>query len=232
MKCIIVDDDLIALKLIKQLISKVPEIELVNEFTSAQDALDFINDKNKIDLIFLDIEMPQMSGLEFIRAQNHKAQIVLVSGHSGYAAEAFDYNVTDFLTKPLQFERFLKAVQKVKEIQENLRTSNRVNRTGDLYLKQGSRLVHINERDILYVEALADYVTVHCDSGDKFTILSTMKAIEHKLSSEDFVRIHRSYIIRLEKIKAIEDDTVSVGPIILPISRSHKPVLFDKLHLL
>lgn len=232
MKCIIVDDDLIALKLIKQLISKVPEIELVNEFTSAQDALDFINDKNKIDLIFLDIEMPQMSGLEFIRAQNHKAQIVLVSGHSGYAAEAFDYNVTDFLTKPLQFERFLKAVQKVKEIQENLRTSNRVNRTGDLYLKQGSRLVHINERDILYVEALADYVTVHCDSGEKFTILSTMKSIEHKLSSEDFVRIHRSYIIRLEKIKAIEDDTVSVGPIILPISRSQKPVLFDKLHLL
>ena len=232
MKCIIVDDDLIALKLIKQLISKVPEIELVNEFTSAQEALDFINDKNKIDLIFLDIEMPQMSGLEFIRAQNHKAQIVLVSGHSGYAAEAFDYNVTDFLTKPLQFERFLKAVQKVKEIQENLRTSNRVNRTGDLYLKQGSRLVHINERDILYVEALADYVTVHCDSGEKFTILSTMKSIEHKLSSEDFVRIHRSYIIRLEKIKAIEDDTVSVGPIILPISRSQKPVLFDKLHLL
>lgn len=232
MKCIIVDDDLIALKLIKQLISKVPEIELVNEFTSAQDALDFINDKNKIDLIFLDIEMPQMSGLEFIRAQNHKAQIVLVSGHSGYAAEAFDYNVTDFLTKPLQFERFLKAVEKVKEIQENLRTSNRVNRTGDLYLKQGSRLVHINERDILYVEALADYVTVHCDSGDKFTILSTMKSIEHKLSSEDFVRIHRSYIIRLEKIKAIEDDTVSIGPIILPISRSQKPVLFDKLHLL
>ncbi len=232
MKCIIVDDDLIALKLIKQLISKVPEIELVNEFTSAQDALDFINDKNKIDLIFLDIEMPQMSGLEFIRAQNHKAQIVLVSGHSGYAAEAFDYNVTDFLTKPLQFERFLKAVQKVKEIQENLRTSNRVNRTGDLYLKQGSRLVHINERDILYVEALADYVTVHCDSGEKFTILSTMKSIEHKLSSEDFVRIHRSYIIRLEKIKAIEDDTVSIGPITLPISRSQKPVLFDKLHLL
>ena len=232
MKCIIVDDDLIALKLIKQLISKVPEIELVNEFTSAQDALDFINDKNKIDLIFLDIEMPQMSGLEFIRAQNHKAQIVLVSGHSGYAAEAFDYNVTDFLTKPLQFERFLKAVEKVKEIQENLRTSNRVNRTGDLYLKQGSRLVHINERDILYVEALADYVTVHCDSGEKFTILSTMKSIEHKLSSEDFVRIHRSYIIRLEKIKAIEDDTVSIGPIILPISRSQKPVLFDKLHLL
>ena len=232
MKCIIVDDDLIALKLIKQLISKVPEIELINEFTSAQEALDFINNKNKIDLIFLDIEMPQMSGLEFIRAQNHKAQIVLVSGHSGYAAEAFDYNVTDFLTKPLQFERFLKAVQKVKEIQENLRTSNRVNRTGDLYLKQGSRLVHINERDILYVEALADYVTVHCDSGEKFTILSTMKSIEHKLSSEDFVRIHRSYIIRLEKIKAIEDDTVSVGPIILPISRSQKPVLFDKLHLL
>jgi len=232
MKCIIVDDDLIALKLIKQLISKVPEIELVNEFTSAQDALDFINDKNKIDLIFLDIEMPEMSGLEFIRAQNHKAQIVLVSGHSGYAAEAFDYNVTDFLTKPLQFERFLKAVQKVKEIQENLRTSNRVNRTGDLYLKQGSRLVHINERDILYVEALADYVTVHCDSGEKFTILSTMKSIEHKLSSEDFVRIHRSYIIRLEKIKAIEDDTVSIGPIILPISRSQKPVLLDKLHLL
>jgi DNA-binding LytR/AlgR family response regulator len=232
MKCIIVDDDLIALKLIKQLISKVPEIELVNEFTSAQDALDFINGKNKIDLIFLDIEMPQMSGLEFIRAQNHKAQIVLVSGHSGYAAEAFDYNVTDFLTKPLQFERFLKAVQKVKEIQENFRTSNRVNRTGDLYLKQGSRLVHINERDILYVEALADYVTVHCDSGEKFTILSTMKSIEHKLSSEDFIRIHRSYIIRLEKIKAIEDDTVSIGPITLPISRSQKPVLFDKLHLL
>ena len=107
-----------------------------------------------------------------------------------------------------------------------------MNRTGDLYLKQGSRLVHINERDILYVEALADYVTVHCDSGEKFTILSTMKSIEHKLSSEDFVRIHRSYIIRLEKIKAIEDDTVSVGPIILPISRSQKPVLFDKLHLL
>jgi DNA-binding LytR/AlgR family response regulator len=232
MKCIIVDDDPIALRLLKQLISKTNDLDLIGEFLSAEEALSFIDAKNQIDLIFLDIEMPGMTGIDFIRTQKYNSQVILVSGHTGYAAEAFEYNVTDFLTKPLNFERFLKSVEKALQISENIKTSNKINKTGDLYLKQGSRLIHINERDILYIEALADYVTVNCSNGEKYTILSTMKSIENKLTNDDFARIHRSFIIRLEKIKEIEDDSVSIGNQVLPISRSQKPILFEKLHLL
>lgn len=231
MNCIIVDDDPIALRFVKQLVTKSDALTLIGECSNAEDALILI-EKNTIDLIFLDIEMPGMSGIEMMKTSIISAQIILISSHNEYAAEAFEYNVTDFLTKPIEVNRFLKSVNKAIEINENLRTSNRINKTGDLYLKQGSRLVHINEKDILYVEALADYVTIHCENKDKFTILSTMKAIEFKLTSDDFVRIHRSFIIRLEKIKVIEDDSVSIGTQVLPISRTQKPVLFQKLHLL
>ncbi len=231
MNCIIVDDDPIALRFVKQLVTKSDALTLIGECSNAEDALILI-EKNTIDLIFLDIEMPGMSGIEMMKTSIISAQIILISSHNEYAAEAFEYNVTDFLTKPIEVNRFLKSVNKAIEINENLRTSNRINKTGDLYLKQGSRLVHINEKDILYVEALADYVTIHCENKDKFTILSTMKAIEFKLTSDDFVRIHRSFIIRLEKIKVIEDDSISIGTQVLPISRTQKPVLFQKLHLL
>jgi DNA-binding LytR/AlgR family response regulator len=231
MNCIIVDDDPIALRFIKQLVLKSDSLQLVGECSNAEDALTLI-ENNTVDLVFLDIEMPSMSGIEMIKNSTFSAQIILVSSHNEYAAEAFEYNVTDFLTKPIEINRFLKSVDKAIEINDNLRSSNRVNKTGDLYVKQGSRLVHINERDILYIEALADYVAIHCENKEKYTILSTMKSIEFKLSSEDFFRIHRSYIIRLEKIKVIEDDTISIGNQILPISRTQKPILFQKLHLL
>jgi DNA-binding LytR/AlgR family response regulator len=232
MNCIIVDDDPLYRKAIEKLIKKSDILNLIGICTNADEAIKFVEKNKNLDLIFLDVEMPEMSGIEFVKTFNIAPQIIIVSSNKDYAAEAFEYNVTDFLTKPVEYNRFLKSVLRAKEVNESLRGSHRVNTKGDLYIKKDSRLIHINERDIIYIEALADYVTIHCTNNEKHTILSTMKAIEFKLNSEDFARIHRSYIIHLEKIKEIEDETLSIGDKVLPISRSQKPILFQKLHLL
>lgn len=232
MKCIIVDDDPFSVLAIKQLVKKSNDLTLIGECSSAEAAVKFVENNKDLDLIFLDIQMPEMDGIEFLKTFNIAPQIVIISSHKEYAAETFEFNVTDFLVKPVEVKRFTKSVAKAKDVKESIRISNRKNITGDLYIKKDSRLVHINERDIIYVEALADYVTIHCINKEKHTILSTMKSVEFKLSSDDFVRIHRSYIIRLDRIREIEDETVLIGDKILPISRSQKPILFQKLFLL
>jgi DNA-binding LytR/AlgR family response regulator len=231
LNCIIVDDDEIAILAINQLVKNHGLLNVIKTFQDPSEALQFLEERKDIDLMFLDIEMPELDGLSFMRNNIIEPQIIVVSSKREYAAEAFDFNVTDFLSKPIDRARFEKAINRVKEIQLSLRKSKTQNSTEDLYIKKDNQLIHINERDILYLEAMADYIKIYCSDKQKYTILSTMKSAENKLNRDNFVRIHRSYIIRLEKIKVIEDETVSIGDVVLPISRGQKPLLFQKLNL-
>lgn len=210
-------------------IEKTDFLHLAASVSSAEEAVKAI-EENKIQLIFLDIEMPTMSGLDFLKTVKTTAQIVVVSGKKEYAADAFDYNVTDYLVKPVDYERFLKAAFKANEISVNLQVGP--NGKGDFFIKKDSRLLRLNPADILWIEALADYVTIHVGLTERHTILATMKSMEDKLPKSDFVRIHRSYIIRLDKIKEIEENSVSIDGKHLPISRSYKENLFKRLNLI
>lgn len=229
MNCLIIDDDPVARKAVEHCISRTDGLQLAGSCGGVSDALKIIKEK-KTDLIFLDVEMPEMSGIDFLRTFREIPQIILITGKKEYAAEAFDYDVTDFLLKPIDYARFLKAVSKAQTIHGNTQVED--NDSEGLFVKkESSRFVRISLKDILYIEALADYVNIYTRDG-RHTILATMKSIEARLPQKDFIRIHRSFIVRLDSIEEIEENSVNIGGKSIPVSRSHKEELFNRLKML
>ncbi|MFL5753951.1 MAG: LytR/AlgR family response regulator transcription factor [Bacteroidia bacterium] len=230
MNCIIVDDDDLSRKLVEGCVERTEFLELAGSFASAKDAINFLRN-NRTDLIFLDIEMPEISGFEMLEQLTSVPQIILVTSKRDYAVEAFEYDVTDFILKPIDYDRFAKAVLKAKgyhEAESQLRSTD-----NDFFIKRDSKLMKVDLSTILYVEALADYVNFHMDDPNpaeqRFTVLTTMKSVESKLPFRDFCRVHRSYIIRIDKIKSISDKFVLVADRFVPVSRANKEVLLKKL---
>lgn len=226
MNCIIVDDDELCLTALKKCIERVNGLNLIQEFGNAEKTLDYLL-TNTADVVFLDIEMKGMSGLDLIRKLPHVPYIVIISSKSEYAAEAFNYDVVDYIVKPISFERFEKAINKVKKIGENLMPSNKE----FFFIKQDSKMIQLLYKDITFIEALSDYVLIYCGQK-RYTILSTMKAVENQLPGNDFMRIHRSFIVRLDKIKEIEENTVFVDNKLIPISRSNKEAFIKRINLI
>jgi DNA-binding LytR/AlgR family response regulator len=231
MQCLIIDDDEIARRAVQHCVERTDFLHLAGTCQSVPEALQVIREK-KIDLIFLDVEMPEMSGIDFLRTFKEIPQIILITGKKEYAAEAFDYDATDFLLKPVEYARFLKAALKAQNIHQSMQVKKEDDGEDALFIKKdGNRLVRLPAKDILWVEALADYVNIHTRDG-RHTLLATMKSIEAKLPAKDFIRIHRSYIVRLDQVSEIEENSVIISGKILPVSRSHKEDLFRRLKLL
>jgi DNA-binding LytR/AlgR family response regulator len=228
MKCIIVDDNEVARTAIKHCVEKTPFLTLVGVYTNPIEALEGLK-KERPDLLLLDVEMPEMSGIDFIKTFHDIPQVILITSKTEYAAEAFDFNVTDYIIKPVQYPRFLKAVTKARDMHESLKKETP--ESEELFIKVDSRLVHISLKDITVVEALADYVHIFIGK-QRYTVLSTMKAIEDKLPKKDFCRVHRSYIVRLDKIKEIDDHTVVLADQNIPVSRNLKEQLINALNKL
>lgn len=230
MECLIIDDDEIARRAVQHCVARTGFLNLVASCASVPEALKVIHDK-KVDVIFLDVEMPEMSGIDFLRTFKEIPQIILITGKKEYAAEAFDYDVTDFLLKPIDYARFLKAALKAQSIHENMQVKEDEGEDALFIRKEGNRLVRLPAKEIIWVEALADYVNIYTKDG-RHTILATMKSIEAKLPAKDFIRIHRSFIVRLDQVQEIEENSVILPGKVLPVSRSHKEDLFRRLKLL
>ncbi|MBK9800005.1 MAG: response regulator transcription factor [Bacteroidetes bacterium] len=228
LRCIIVDDDENSRSVIKHCVSKTEFLSLEGIYSSAKDALVGLKSK-PADVIFLDVEMPEMSGIDFMKTFTDIPQVVIVTSKKEYAAEAYDYNVTDFVSKPIDYARFLKAAEKAREMHSSI-TRSEIN-LDEIFIKKDSRLIKLHANEINWIEALSDYVNIYT-TGQRYTVLTTMKGIESKLPPKDFARVHRSYIIRIDKIKEIEENTVFIGENAIPISRSHKEALLKKLNLL
>jgi len=229
MNCLIIDDDPIARKTVEHCIARTEGLHLAGSCAGVTEALKIIK-QQKTDLIFLDVEMPEMSGIDFLRTFREIPQIILITGKKEYAAEAFDYDVTDFLLKPIDYARFVKAISKAQTIAGSTQM-NDDDSDGLFIKKESSRFVRVALKEILYVEALADYVNIHTKEG-RHTVLSTMKSLESRLPVKDFIRVHRSFIVRLDKIDEIEENAVNVGGKIIPVSRSHREELFNRLKML
>lgn len=230
MNCIIVDDDEVARLDLENKIKQISFLHLIGSYSSAQEATRSIVNQ-QVDLMILDIMMPKMNGLEMMKAlETEKPQVVLISSNKDFAADAFDFDVTDFLVKPISNERFFRAIAKARKLHEG-RTGVSSHDENFVFIKVNTRLVKIDIRDILFVEALADYVTVNT-STNKYTIHSTMKGMEASLPEKYFFRAHNSYIIRLDKISEIEDSCVVIGQKLIPVSRSKISGLMQKLKLL
>lgn len=226
MDCLIVEDNELAILSLKKCIERDGSIHVKNIFNTAEEVFTYLN-TNSCDLLFLDIEMSGMSGIDLLKKLVNAPNIIIISAKPDYAAEAFNFDVADYIVKPLTYERFEKAILKVKTIQENIQASSK----DFFYLKQQHKMIQIYFKDILYVEALADYVSIYTPKN-RYTILSTMKAVENQFPKRDFMRVHRSFIVRLDKIREIEENTISVEGKLIPISRSNKEEFQKRINLI
>ncbi|MDX2002067.1 MAG: LytTR family DNA-binding domain-containing protein [Chitinophagales bacterium] len=229
MRCIIVDDDELSIKLIQQFVEQTDFLELFTSFTDPVEASNLLM-KEDIDLLFLDVEMPNLSGLELIKNLEQKPQIILITSKKDYALEAFEYQVTDYLLKPPTFPRFLKAVQKAKEIHDE-RVKVPIQHVESLYVKEDNIWVNVPFDHILWVEALGDYVTINLGSK-KHTVLTTMKAIEKRLPIDKFARVHRSFIVPVNKIQNLDGNMLVIEKKFIPIGKSYRKSLMDRLNIL
>jgi DNA-binding LytR/AlgR family response regulator len=229
--CLVVDDDEMIRLDLERKISTKPFLNLVAVCDSAMAAAEILL-KEKVDLVFLDIMMPGMTGMQFLQSlSSNRPQIIFVTSEKQFAAEAFEYEVTDFLVKPVSEERFLKAVMRASSLMHNNPAVNNAVQENHLFVKVNSSLVKINISDILYIEAMADYVTIHTPEH-RYTVHATMKTIQESLPAAGFFRVHNSFIVNIEKISVIEDNMVMINKKLLPVSRSKVKPLMQRLNLI
>jgi DNA-binding LytR/AlgR family response regulator len=233
MNCIIVDDDKLSCKLLEGYVGKSTSLNLVGTFSDSVSARNELSKRKDIDLIFLDVEMPELDGFDFIGSLEFPPNIIIVSSAEEYALKAFDFNVVDFLLKPVPYARFCKAIDKTIRYFARKEVVN----TGDqeIFIKKGSTLVKLRLKDIIYVEALENYVTVNTKE-EKYTIHFTMKAIENQLPNTLFTRVHRSYIINKSLILAIKENSLdlSVGNSVksIPVGKSFRDILLNDINVM
>ncbi len=236
MKCIIIDDESTARTIIEKLCSIDTNISVLEDFSNGIQAIKFLN-QNKVDLIFLDIHMPDFNGFDFIQTIKNPPKIILTTSDTNFAIQAFEYDcIVDYLVKPISLERFQKSIQKARSKQnkivsdtsfENIETSS----GNDLYVNIDRRLIKIDIPSIYLVEAKGDYIFLKTESKN-YTVHSTLKKIEEKLPDDIFLKVHRSFVINVKKIIDIEDNSVLIKKDVIPVSRSNKPELMKRLNLL
>jgi DNA-binding LytR/AlgR family response regulator len=233
MNCIIVDDDKLSCKILEGYVSKSTTLSLIGSYSDSVEARNILTKRHDIDLIILDIEMPEMNGFDFIGSLDFPPNIIIVSSAEEYALKAFDFNVVDYLLKPVTYGRFCKAIDKTVRYFAR----REANPSGDeeIFIKKGSSLVKLKLREIIYIEALENYVTLNTND-DKFTIHFTMKAIESQLPSGVFIRVHRSFIINKSMIQSIKENSLdlNVGGSLknIPVGKSFRDSLLNDINVM
>ena len=222
LNCVIIDDEPLAADLLASYAEKVPFLMLQGTFNSATEAIKTIREK-KIDLIFLDIQMPELSGLEFARIIDEETKIVFTTAFSQYAIEGYKVNALDYLLKPISFEKFLEVANKALRCFENRNKALSMEKDRFIFIKSEYNLQKVNFDDILYVEGVKDYVKFYLGDGSKNIMsLMNMKKVDEFLPSPEFLRIHRSYIVHMPKVSLIDRFRIVMGEQYLPISESYK----------
>jgi DNA-binding LytR/AlgR family response regulator len=223
-KCLIVDDEPLAQEVIENYIARIPNLEVVKKCSDAIQAFEVMK-KEKIDLIFLDIQMPVIDGLGFLKSVKNIPSVIITTAFPQHAVESYDFDVTDYLLKPISFERFLKAVNKILDKRNN--TSNAAEQKTDFtFLKVDGKLVKVNFSEIMYVEGMKDYLKVFLK--DKFYVVhQTMKRFEESLPHQQFVRVHKSYIVSLPAVKTIIGNYIEVNDQHIPIGANYKEELIQ-----
>lgn len=232
LRTIALDDEPLALKLVTDYIQKTPFLELAGTFDNPLDAIEFFSDE-AVDLVLLDIQMPDLTGIEFSKTQQNSSKIIFTTAYEHYALEGFKLSAVDYLLKPFNYPEFLTAVQKAKKLIEleqaalpTLEANNQF-----LFLKSEYKIRRINFNDILYIEGLKDYVKVHLQNDEKPILsINTVKSLEEKLPTDRFMRVHRSFIVNLDKIETIERSRIVFGKTYIPVSDQYKEKFQDFLN--
>ena len=235
MNCIIIEDDPLSMRVVEEFVKRTDFLDLKYEFHDAVEAINTLNvGEEDIDLIFLDIEMPEMTGIEFLNTVKNLPQVIIISSQEKYALEAFEYEVTDYLLKPVTYSRFYKAIEKAYE-QQKAKEATKQQENDEIFIKKETALVRIKYNDILWVEAMENYILINTFK-QKFTIHFTMKSILNQLPSEVFKRVHRSYIVNIKNIERIEDNYIMIqtdkGVKQIPIGKAYKEKFMKEINLI
>ncbi|HKL38475.1 MAG TPA: LytTR family DNA-binding domain-containing protein [Bacteroidales bacterium] len=229
-RCAIIDDEHLARQYMKDYVSRIPFLELEGEYNSPMKIMDALH-QGSIDLLFLDIQMPEISGLDFLRSLERKPYVVLTTAYKEFALEGYELEVTDYLLKPFSFDRFLKAANRVYQ------TMSRSTQPGSAGIKQEQKtdfkedylviradrkLYKINYEDLIYIEGQKAYVTFHSENNKRITALASLKELEEKLPAGQFIRIHKSYIVSVKKIDALEGNQLEVAGKMLPVGKNYR----------
>lgn len=230
LKCLIVDDEVLAQDVIEKYIFDIPTLKLVGKCDNAVEAISFLHN-NAVDLLFLDLNMPELSGLEMLKTLSTPPKVILTTAYSEYALESYEYGVVDYLLKPIKLERFIKAVNKV--VEQYSESTNREDITEDLqsftiFLKEDQVTYQINLNDILFIEAYGNYLKVHT-LEKSYVTRDTLHEMEDKLPIEKFMRIHKSYIISLSKIESVSGNRVYINKTEIPVGEMYKLALKQKI---
>ena len=227
--CAIVEDDLISLSIVESLAKKTGLLDIKVTFNSSENAVSWLAENN-VELLFLDIEMPGLSGIDMLRSLPHRPDVIIISGNPNYAVDAFDLSVVDYLVKPVKdYQRFLEAVNKVIAKRKKELGNEKIDR--NLFVKVDSLLHKLNVDEILWVEAFGDYIKINTQEKIH-TIYATLKKIEGKLDRSKFVRVHRSYIVNVSKITNVDSSNLVINKKIIPISEKYKDDLLNKINVL
>lgn len=241
MNCIIIDDDQFYIDFLQNYCQKI-NLEVKAVYQNSVEALQAINELSDCDVIFLDIHMPDISGFDILK-NKPKTNVVILSTDDSNAIKAFDYNVVDYLQKPFEFERFMRAIKRVKSrmepneqiiqpVKETLKPSEESTNKDIIYVNINRRLVKLNIDEISVIVAKGDYILIKLDKKDNLIVHTTLKRIKEKLPSNIFTQVHRSYIVNLKKIVDIEESTIVVNRDVIPISKSNRAPLMEKLDIL
>ncbi len=235
MNCILVDDDEFARKTVKLLCEKVDYLNVLAEYPSALEAAEGLRHLDNVDLLFLDIHMPELNGFDFLKTMKNPPQVIFTTSDPSKAIEAFEVDALDYLIKPVELPRFLKAVERLKPRESsNGSAAAEVESTyeKDFFVNVDRRLTRITTAKIALVEAKGDYVLIKMDDNNQHIVRSTIKNIESRLSPKQFVKVHRSFVINVSKIVDIEDSGILINNQVVPISRSYKSDLLNRLNTL
>ncbi|MBK9401622.1 MAG: response regulator transcription factor [Bacteroidetes bacterium] len=227
LKCIIVDDEPLAQEVLERYLENIRELELVTKCNNALEAFEVLNHEN-IDLMFLDISMPVISGIDFLRSLRKSPAVIITTAHPDFALQGYELDVVDYLVKPVSLERFMKAVNKALDRVKQHAPSERSNKADFMFVKSDQKLIRINFSDISYIEGMKDYVKIF--TKEKMIVtLHTMKFFESSLPSDGFIRVHKSYIVNASAIKSIAGNELELQQARIPIGSSYKDQLMRSI---
>lgn len=232
LKVIIVDDEPMSRNFLEKYCQKAGDLQVAGMFEDAASALAYLNN-NVIDILFLDVEMPNLSGFELLDQLQYMPKVILTTSKTDYAFNAFQYGVADYLKKPTPYNRFLEAITKLKEsLNKAPEASAKITEpcAEEIFIKSDGKLTRLNFQDILYIESLGDYVKYFTESKNYLT-LCTLKSVEEKMCNTNFMKVHRSYIVNLQKIKNIQDNALVIDDKMIPISKSFRSEVMSRINV-
>ncbi|WDF55147.1 LytR/AlgR family response regulator transcription factor [Mucilaginibacter sp. KACC 22063] len=237
-RCLVVDDEPLAIHIVEDYISKVPFLQLVKATTNPIEALTMVQDGG-IDLVFLDVQMPELTGMQFLKIANGKAKVILTTAYPQYALDGYELDVVDYLLKPIAFDRFFKSVQKAQSVirpavvapapvKEETQAQYDDFMSDFIFVKTEHKIQKVYLHDILFIEGLKDYISIFTPD-ERIITLQNMKKMEDALPEKHFVRVHKSYIVALNKIDSIERSRISIGDKVIPIGDTYRDQFYDKI---